>query len=201
MRYEFSFRATGLSHDDIERLIDRISELVPSESISAEVKGGRLRIAIEGPARPPGSVRLSVQRALSEVLPTRVYRTRIDVREPPARGRRPPADVIAEALKRSGYASESEGSVILTQAPRDVVEAALSRLTTIWGEVSQVRGLSGSTRKAVALASYLTLRSPEELVEAGLRVGVLVRLESNKIQTSFDWRTAAERIWRMVSVG
>ena len=201
MKYEFSFSVRGLTEEEIQRLIDRISELVPTESLSAEVRGGRLRIVINGPPRSADAIRLSLRKALSEMLPPRNYRTRLSVRDAIGPGPAPPLEVIVEALKMTGYDSQAEGDYIATQAPIGQAEKVARGVAALWREVSGLGRLSGAAKKALTLAAFVTSRPVAELLESGLSAGVLIKQENNKIQTAFDWRTAAERLRRMVPVG
>ncbi|MGC9210307.1 MAG: DUF2067 family protein [Acidilobus sp.] len=201
MRYEFTFTVRGINEEVLERLIDRISELLPAGSLKVEVRGEKVTVIVDGPARSADGVRLAIQRALSEVTPSRRYRNVVDVDKLTSAGSPLPVDLIVEALKKVGYDSAAEGRQVLTNAPTSVVMDVVKRVEASWAEASRLKDLSGASRKAIAFASYLTSRSPQELVEVGMRAGALTRSKTNKILTVGDWRTAAERIRRMIGIG
>ncbi|MGC9071611.1 MAG: DUF2067 family protein [Acidilobus sp.] len=201
MRYEFTFTVRGLSDEVLERIIERVSELIPSEGLRVEVKGDKVRIVVQGPVRSAGAVRFALQRALSEVIPSGGYRSIVDLVDLATSKRLPPADLVAEALKKRGYDSDSENLQVMTDAPFQLVREVYQRLEAIWDDTSHVGKLSRAARKALTLASYLTSRPPTELIEIGIEGGVLVRSKTNKILTAGDWRTAAERIRRMIGLG
>ncbi|NAZ39375.1 MAG: DUF2067 domain-containing protein [Acidilobus sp.] len=196
MRYEFVASSRGLSAEDLERLIERLSESVPSEGLRVELKGDKVRILVEGPARPIDYVRLAVQSALSEVMGSRPYRTEVRVRDLLPQATSMPADLLAEALRRRGFGSEAQDDVVRTHAPLDVVREVAFALVKVWNEVVTHKELSRSARKAIALASFMSLRPVGELIEVGVREGVLGKSKANKVLAVTDWVSAADRIRR-----
>jgi len=196
MRYEFVASSRGLSAEDLERLIERLSESVPSEGLRVELKGDKVRILVEGPARPIDYVRLAVQSALSEVMGSRPYRTEVRVRDLLPQSPGMPADLLAEALRRRGFGSETQDDVVRTHAPLDVVREVAFALVKVWNEVVTHKELSRSARKAIALASFMTSRPVGELIEVGVREGVLGKSKANKVLAVTDWVSAADRIRR-----
>jgi hypothetical protein len=196
MRYEFVASLRGLSAEDLERLIERLSESVPSEGLRVELKGDKVRILVEGPARPIDYVRLAVQATLSEVMGPRPYRTEVRVRDLLPQSPGMPADLLAEALRRRGFGSEAQDDVVRTHAPLDVVREVAFALVKVWNEVITHKELSRSARKAVVLASFMTSRPVGELIEVGVREGVLGKSKANKVLAVTDWVSAADRIRR-----
>jgi len=201
MRYEFVASLRGLSAEDLERLIERLSESVPSEGLRIELKGDKVRILVEGPARPIDYVRLAVQATLSEVMGPRPYRTEVRVRDLLPQSPGMPADLLAEALRRRGFGSEAQDDVVRTHAPLDVVREVAFALAKVWNEVITHKELSRSARKAVALASFMTSRPVGELIEVGVREGVLGKSKANKVLAVTDWVSAADRIRRLAGLG
>jgi hypothetical protein len=201
MRYEFVASSRGLSAEDLERLIERLSESVPSEGLRVELKGDKVRILVEGPARPIDYVRLAVQSALSEVMGSRPYRTEVRVRDLLPQSPGMPADLLAEALRRRGFGSEAQDDVVRTHAPLDVVKEVAFALVKVWNEVIIHKELSRSARKAIALASFTTSRPVGELIEVSVREGVLSKSKANKVLAVTDWVSAADRIRRLAGLG
>ncbi len=201
MRYEFVASSKGLSTEDLERLIERLSESVPSEGLRVELKGDKVRILVEGPARPIDYVRLAVQSALSEVMGSRPYRTEVRVRDLLPQSPGMPADLLAEALRRRGFGSEAQDDVVRTHAPLDVVKEVAFALVKVWNEVIMHKELSRSARKAIALASFTTSRPVGELIEVSVREGVLSKSKANKVLAVTDWVSAADRIRRLAGLG
>jgi hypothetical protein len=201
MRYEFVASLRGLSAEDLERLIERLSESVPSEGLRIELKGDKVRILVEGPARPIDYVRLAVQATLSEVMGSRPYRTEVRVRDLLPQATNMPADLLAEALRRRGFRSEAQDDVVRTHAPLDVVREVAFALVKVWNEVITHKELSRSARKAVVLASFMTSRPVGELIEVGVREGVLGKSKANKVLAVTDWVSAADRIRRLAGLG
>jgi len=201
MRYEFVASSRGLSAEDLERLIERLSWSVPSEGLRVELKGNKVRVLVEGPARPIDYVRLAVQSALSEVMGPRPYRTEVRVRDLLPQANSMPADLLAEALRRRGFGSEAQDDVVRTHAPLDIVKEVTFALVKVWNEVITHKELSRSARKAVALASFMTSRPVSELIEVGVREGVLSKSKANKVLAVTDWVSAADRIRRSVGLG
>jgi len=201
LRYEFVASLKGLSAEDLERLIERLSESVPSEGLRVELKGDKVRILVEGPARPIDYVRLAVQSALSEVMGSRPYRTEVRVRDLLPQATNMPADLLAEALRRRGFGSEAQDDVVRTHAPLDVVKEVAFALVKVWNEVIIHKELSRSARKAIALASFTTSRPVGELIEVGVREGVLSKSKANKVLAVTDWVSAADRIRRLAGLG
>jgi len=174
---------------------------VPSEGLRIELKGDKVRILVEGPARPIDYVRLAVQATLSEVMGPRPYRTEVRVRDLLPQSPGMPADLLAEALRRRGFGSEAQDDVVRTHAPLDVVKEVAFTLAKVWNEVITHRELSRSARKAVALASFMTSRPVGELIEVGVREGVLGKSKANKVLAVTDWVSAADRIRRLAGLG
>jgi len=201
MRYEFVASSKGLSTEDLERLIERLSESVPSEGLRVELKGDKVRVLVEGPARPIDYVRLAVQSALSEVMGSRPYRTEVRVRDLLPQATNMPADLLAEALRRRGFGSEAQDDVVRTHAPLDVVKEVAFALVKVWNEVIIHKELSRSARKAIALASFTTSRHVGELIEVSVREGVLSKSKANKVLAVTDWVSAADRIRRLAGLG
>jgi len=201
MRYEFVASSRGLSTEDLERLIERLSWSVPSEGLRVELKGDKVRILVEGPARPIDYVRLAVQSALSEVMGPRPYRTEVRVRDLLPQATNMPADLLAEALRRRGFGSEAQDDIVRTHAPLDVVKEVAFTLAKVWNEVITYKELSRSARKAIALASFMASRPVDELVEVGVREGVLSKSKANKVLAVTDWVSAADRIRRLAGLG
>jgi len=201
MRYEFVASSRGLSAEDLERLVERLSESVPSEGLRVELKGDKVRILVEGPARPIDYVRLAVQATLSEVMGPRPYRTEVRVRDLLPQSPGMPADLLAEALRRRGFGSETQDDVVRTHAPLDVVREVAFALVKVWNEVITHKELSRSARKAIALASFMTSRPVGELIEVGVREGVLGKSKANKVLAVTDWVSAADRIRRLAGLG
>jgi len=201
MRYEFVASLRGLSAEDLERLIERLSESVPSEGLRIELKGDKVRILVEGPARPIDYVRLAVQATLSEVMGPRPYRTEVRVRDLLPQSPGMPADLLAEALRRRGFGSEAQDDVVRTHAPLDVVKEVALTLAKVWNEVITYKELSRSARKAVVLASFMASRPVDELIEVGVREGVLGKSKANKVLAVTDWVSAADRIRRLAGLG
>jgi len=201
MRYEFVASSKGLSAEDLERLIERLSESVPSEGLRVELKGDKVRVLVEGPARPIDYVRLAVQSALSEVMGPRPYRTEVRVRDLLPQSPGMPADLLAEALRRRGFGSEAQDDVVRTHAPLDVVKEVAFALVKVWNEVIIHKELSRSARKAIALASFTTSRPVGELIEVSVREGVLSKSKANKVLAVTDWVSAADRIRRLAGLG
>jgi len=201
MRYEFVASSRGLRAEDLERLVERLSQSLPSEGLRVELKGDKIRILVERPARPIDYVRLAVQAALSEVMGPRPYRTEVRVRDLLPQATSMPADLLAEALRRRGFGSEAQDDVVRTHAPLDVVKEVAFALAKVWNEVIMYKELSRSARKAVALASFMTSRPVSELIEVGVREGVLGKSKANKVLAVTDWVSAADRIRRSVGLG
>ena len=201
MRYEFVASSRGLSAEDLERLVERLSESVPSEGLRVELKGDKVRVLVEGPARPIDYVRLAVQSALSEVMGPKPYRTEVRVRDLLPQANSMPADLLAEALRRRGFGSETQDDVVRTHAPLDVVREVAFALVKVWNEVITHKELSRSARKAIALASFMTSRPVGELIEVGVREGVLGKSKANKVLAVTDWVSAADRIRRLAGLG
>ncbi|NAZ32410.1 MAG: DUF2067 domain-containing protein [Acidilobus sp.] len=201
MRYEFVASSRGLRAEDLERLVERLSQSLPSEGLRVELKGDKIRVLVERPARPIDYVRLAVQEALSEVMGPRPYRTEVRVRDLLPQATSMPADLLAEALRRRGFGSEAQDDVVRTHAPLDVVKEVAFALAKVWNEVIMYKELSRSARKAVALASFMTSRPASELIEVGVREGVLGKSKANKVLAVTDWVSAADRIRRSVGLG
>jgi len=201
MRYEFVASSRGLRAEDLERLIERLSQSLPSEGLRVELKGDKVRILVEGPARPIDYVRLAVQATLSEVMGPRPYRTEVRVRDLLPQSPGMPADLLAEALRRRGFGSEAQDDVVRTHAPLDVVREVAFALVKVWNEVITHKELSRSARKAVVLASFMTSRPVGELIEVGVREGVLGKSKANKVLAVTDWVSAADRIRRLAGLG
>nr|MCG2874378.1 DUF2067 domain-containing protein [Acidilobus sp.] len=110
-------------------------------------------------------------------------------------------DLLAEALRRRGFGSEAQDDIVRTHAPLDVVKEVAFTLAKVWNEVITYKELSRSARKAIALASFMTSRPVSELVEAGVREGVLGKSKANKVLAVTDWVSAADRIRRSAGLG
>ncbi len=202
VRRLFSARIPPLARADMERFLERVSASVKSHGASIRVEGDRLIVEVYG---TPSTVRrswASVKRVLSEYAQPAAasgaaYTLQFISREV---GVAVPGDVLAAVLRLAGYRAEYRDGRIETDAPLEQVLEAASRVREALEE-SRALQATRTAKKAVVAASSAAGRGVGEVLEAGLRSGLLGEDESGKIVLKRPWLEVLPELVKAVEGG
>ncbi len=185
---------------DIEKLYDRVAKAMKTGYGEAWVEKGRLYVRLTGTDYELRTAWARIKEAVSELWSLYSLEARGEtsiegiVRE--IRATFPP-DALVEALRLQGYRAElggeGPGKTLSTNAPAEKVLETAKRVAEAVEEVRfRVRG--SNAKKLVAAAAAGLGRSVEEVIEYGLRLGVLGVDEEERVYLREEWRRALKKL-------
>lgn len=188
---------------DIEKIIERVAKAAGPVEAEIRPRKGKLYITLRGPETAVKEAWLKIRSVVAELWELHMFsstgRIRADLLAKEI-GRTFPVDALCEALRLMGYrAVQEEGGVIGTDAPLSVVEEAARRIADA---VEELRfRLRPAARKLVAAVAAASGVEPEEVVEAGIRAGLLAEDEEGRVVPVAEWRRLIDRLATIVKAG